>query len=112
MDRMMGKIKELEEQMALMHSVVVQGSMATTSTALGAHMAHVEVPKPNAFKGMRNAKDIDNFLWSLEQYFKAMGIVEDAGKINYAPLYLANTTMVWWRRRQANIEKGTCTIAT
>lgn len=95
MDRMMGKIKELEEQMALMHSVVVQGSMATTSTALGAHMAHVEVPKPNAFKGTCNAKDIDNFLWILEKCFKALGIMEDAQKIDHAPLYLADTAMVW-----------------
>lgn len=64
MDRMMGKIKKLEEQMALMCSVVVQGSMAGTSFALGAPTTRMKVPKPNAFKGTHNAKDIDNFLWS------------------------------------------------
>ncbi|XP_043809670.1 uncharacterized protein LOC122722623 [Manihot esculenta] len=113
MDRMMGRMKELEEQLALLRSVVVQGGMAATpSTSGGAPMARVEVPKPQAFRGTRNAKEIDNFLWSLEQYFKALGIVEDARKIDHAPLYLADTAMVWWRRREADIEKGTCTLET
>nr|POF24767.1 hypothetical protein CFP56_54555 [Quercus suber] len=31
----------------------------------------VKVPKPKPFNGARNAKDLENFLWDMEQYFKA-----------------------------------------
>lgn len=30
----------------------------------------MEVPKPKAYKGTKNGKQIDNFLWNLEQYFR------------------------------------------
>ncbi|XP_043809090.1 acidic leucine-rich nuclear phosphoprotein 32 family member B-like [Manihot esculenta] len=53
MDRMMGKIKKLEEQMALMCSVVVQGSMAGTSFALGA-------PTTRRFQGVEIQFSPDN----------------------------------------------------
>lgn len=65
-----------------------------SSTPLGAPTTRVQVPKPNAFRGTRNARDIENFLWSLEQYFRALGIVKDARKIDPAPQYLADIAMV------------------
>ena len=30
-----------------------------------------DVPKPKPYKGFRNAREIDNFLWSMEVYFDA-----------------------------------------
>ena len=36
-----------------------------------------EVPKPKTFGGSRDVREIDNFLWGLEQYFDAMGILDD-----------------------------------
>ena len=33
-------------------------------------------------------------------------------KIDMASLYLEDTALVWWRRRQGDIEKGTCTMDT
>ena len=40
-----------------------------------------EVPKPKTFGGSRDAREIDIFLWGLEQYFDAMGILNDAIKV-------------------------------
>ncbi|EOY14308.1 Uncharacterized protein TCM_033671 [Theobroma cacao] len=34
--------------------------------------------EPKEFQGERKAKEVDNFLWCLEQYFKAMSITKDA----------------------------------
>ena len=68
------------------------------------------MPKPRPYGGARNAKEIDNFLWSLEQCFKALG-VDDTKKVDHATLYLADTAMVWWRRRCGDMERGACTIA-
>ncbi|KAF2282345.1 hypothetical protein GH714_043993 [Hevea brasiliensis] len=92
-----------------------ENSTRRGANASGATMAmpsRVEVPKPSSFKGSRDAKEIDNFLWNMEQYFRALGITDDARKIDHAPLYLADTATVWWRRRQADREKGLCIINT
>ena len=83
---------------------------ATTSVSTGAH--RVEVPKPRSYAGARNAREVDNFLWGLEQYLGATGVVEDDAKVQTAELYLSDTAMLWWRRRQEDIRRGTCTIKT
>ncbi|KAL5840685.1 hypothetical protein ACOSQ3_013359 [Xanthoceras sorbifolium] len=36
----------------------------------------IKVPEPKHFKGSRNAKDLENFLWDMEQYFRAAKIPE------------------------------------
>ncbi|KAF2313713.1 hypothetical protein GH714_012837 [Hevea brasiliensis] len=107
----MGKLKEVEQQVSLVAMAVARGGVATTSGASLVIPSRVEVPKPSMYSGARNAKEIDNFLWSLEQYFRAIGITDDAKKVDHAPLYLVDTAMVWWRRRHGDMEKGLCTIA-
>ena len=67
------------------------------------------MPRPKSFAGTRNAHEVDNFLWGLEQYFDAIDIVEDGAKIEFAVLYLIDTAMLWWQRRQEDIKKGLCT---
>ncbi|KAL5760398.1 hypothetical protein ACOSP7_018912 [Xanthoceras sorbifolium] len=36
----------------------------------------IKVPEPKHFKGSRNAKELENFLWDMEQYFWAAKIPE------------------------------------
>ncbi|KAG8474091.1 hypothetical protein CXB51_033770 [Gossypium anomalum] len=48
--------------------------------ASGPKQCHVDVLKPEKFKGARSVREVDNFLWELEQYFKAMGIEDNATK--------------------------------
>lgn len=67
------------------------------------------MPKPKHYLGAKDAKEIYNILWSLEQCFKALG-VKDTKKVDHAILYLGDTIMVWWRRC-GDMEHGTCTIA-
>ncbi|KAF2294588.1 hypothetical protein GH714_012848 [Hevea brasiliensis] len=42
---------------------------------------------------------------------RAIGITDDAKKVDHAPLYLVDTAIVWWRWRHDDVEKGLCTIA-
>ena len=35
----------------------------------------VQMPEPKPFGGARNAKDLENFLWDMEQYFIAARIL-------------------------------------
>lgn len=54
----------------------------------------MDVSKPKTYGGSRSAKELDNLLWMLEQYFDAFNIDEDAQKIKTVPLYLVDSTMV------------------
>ncbi|KAF2282442.1 hypothetical protein GH714_044055 [Hevea brasiliensis] len=84
LDRVMGKVKDMEEQMSLVRMAILQGSVVGAATTSIAPTARVE-----------GAWDYG-------------GCQED----RHAPLYLADTAMVWWRRRLLDIERGTCTIST
>ena len=96
------EMKEMKGEVSLCKAVVAQGTFSPIVAP------KVDVPRPKSFHGSRNARELDNFIWSLEQYFDAMGIEEDAKKIKTAPLYLADAAMLWWRRRHGDIERGTC----
>ncbi|KAL4388985.1 hypothetical protein GQ457_09G028100 [Hibiscus cannabinus] len=100
------QLEALQADVALCKHAMVAGPSTTVETR------RVEVPRPRTFGGSRNAQEVDNFLYGLDQYLGAVGIVEDASKIQTASLYLTDTAMLWWRRRRNDIEKGTCTIST
>ena len=72
----------------------------------------MEVLKPQGFSGKRDAKELDNFLWHMEQYFEAIALTNEAAKVRIATLYLIDTATLWWRRRFADMEKDICTIET
>ena len=68
------EMDELKRELSACKAVIRGGVLAVAPTH------RVDVPKPKEFKGTRSAKDVDNFLWDMEQYFRVMGIVEDATK--------------------------------
>lgn len=72
----------------------------------------MKVPEPSRYEGKRDPKALDNFLWSVERYFEAMHVEDDASKICTATMYLSDDAVLWWRRRQEDIKKGLCSIAT
>ncbi|KAL3346514.1 hypothetical protein AABB24_025117 [Solanum stoloniferum] len=45
--------------------------------------AKVEAPKPPMFKGIRDAQEVENFLWHLENYFKYNRLKSDKSKANF-----------------------------
>ena len=74
--------------------------------------SRVEMPKPQMFSGKRNAKELNNFLWHIKRYFKAIAIMDKAIKKPTTTHYLTINATLRWRQRFADIEKGTCTIDT
>ena len=56
--------------------------------------ARVEAPKPPMFKGVRDAQEVENFLWNLENYFKCNRVRSDVNKINTAVLYHSEMPML------------------
>jgi hypothetical protein len=58
----------------------------------------METPKPKAFTGARNAREIDNFLYQMERFFDATFQLDDQSKLRTIPLYLGDIPTLWWRR--------------
>ncbi|RVW29620.1 hypothetical protein CK203_100962 [Vitis vinifera] len=98
--------QEIRQELAIYKTAVSARVMATHEAP------RVEVPKPHTFSGKRDAKELDNFLWHMERYFEAIALMDEATKVRTATLYLIDNATLWWRRRFADIEKGTCTIDT
>lgn len=90
--------------------MVCKRAMLSTPVAPVMEAKRLDVPKPKTFAGTRNAREVDNFLWGMDQYLDAMGIQDESTKIKNAALYLSDTATLWWRRRQEDVKKGTCHI--
>lgn len=78
----------------------------------GPSAGRVDFPRPNRFNGVRDAKEVENFLWQMEQYFDNLNLVDENAKVKAATSYLSDTAMLWWRRKHSEIEQGTCRIDT
>ncbi|PKI61277.1 hypothetical protein CRG98_018341 [Punica granatum] len=48
---------------------------------MGQFSARPDFPGPKEFKGTRVAKDVDNFIWSMEAYFRATGVEDEAIRV-------------------------------
>ncbi|XP_070018206.1 uncharacterized protein [Nicotiana sylvestris] len=104
-DAMKAKIESLEEH-------VNAGVTEVAVNVVVMREAKIEAPKPSMFKGVRDAQEVKNFLWYLENYFRHGKVRDDEAKINTAVLYLSETAMLWWRRKMTDMDKGLCTIST
>ncbi|VFQ95758.1 unnamed protein product [Cuscuta campestris] len=67
--------------------ILKQAVSATARTNMDVAPSKIKVPEPKHFDGARNAKELENFLWDMEEYFKAAKIPEGE-KVSIAPMYL------------------------
>ncbi|RVX00197.1 hypothetical protein CK203_026713 [Vitis vinifera] len=63
----------------------------------------VILKKPKGFSGNRNAKELENFLWDIEQFFKAAH-VPDGEKVSITSMYLIGDS----KTVVANQDGGRC----
>ena len=56
----------------------------------------VQAPKPKSFSGNCNARELENFLWDMEQFFKAARVL-DSEKVSITSMYLMGDAKLWWR---------------
>ncbi|KAK3031129.1 hypothetical protein RJ639_035127 [Escallonia herrerae] len=71
-----------------------------------------ECQSPRVYRGARDAKELENFLFDIEQYFRAIRVDSEATKVSMAALYLVRDAKLWWRKKYAKIEDGSCVINT
>ncbi|RVW58802.1 hypothetical protein CK203_108278 [Vitis vinifera] len=95
------------EDIAVLKKAVLQGSASGPEAP-----SKVRVPEPKGFNGNRNAKELENFLWDIEQFFKAAH-VPDGEKVSITSMYLTGDAKLWWRTRmEDDAESGRPQITT
>lgn len=104
-DSMHDELKELHTKFDVVVSLCGNGS----HTFGGAR--RTRVPEPHSFGGMRDAKELENFIFDMEQYFLATG-AEEGGKVSTATMYLSGDAKLWWRTKYTDIQCGRCTVDT
>ena len=82
---------------------------APTEASVG---AKVKVPEPRAYGGARDARELENFLFDVEQYFKAVRVQSEETKVTMATMYLTGDAKLWWRTKYDDIQGGRCIIDT
>lgn len=55
-------------------------------------------PEPKAINGARSAKEVENFVFDVTQYFRVAHIPE-ADKVSITSMYLVGDVKLWWRTR-------------
>ena len=84
------EIKEVKGDMSLCKMAITQGTIYSSSSP------KIDIPRTKSYNGSRNARELDNFLWSLEQYFEATDIREEDRKIKTVPLFLSDAATLWF----------------
>ena len=104
---------------------VIQEKMAEMNTRIGVTMKAVEnvttgkthtgpnklkFPDPRPFKGNRDPKELMNFIFDVEQYFKTTTACIDNIKFTVATMHLIDDAKLRWRSKVQDIKNGFCTI--
>ena len=80
---------------------ILKKAMAQCPSTVSNAPPKVRVPEPKGFGGVRNAKELENFLWDMEQFFKATH-VPDGKKVSITSMYLFSDAKLWWRTRMGD----------
>ncbi|XP_022927092.1 uncharacterized protein LOC111434028 [Cucurbita moschata] len=106
-------IDDIQEKMSVMSTQIevtmkVVENISVGQTNTGSNK--LKFPDPRPFKGNRDAKELKNFIFDVEHYFKATLACTDDIKVTVASMYLIDDAKLWWRMKVQDIENGLCTI--
>ncbi|RWR91973.1 hypothetical protein CKAN_02116100 [Cinnamomum micranthum f. kanehirae] len=87
-----------KEQMETFSDELILFKRAIRTTGSLTENRRVKVPEPKPFAGTRNAKEQENFLWDMEQYFAAAHILIEE-RVTITSMYLSGDAKLWWRTR-------------
>ncbi|KAA0025392.1 uncharacterized protein E6C27_scaffold1220G00220 [Cucumis melo var. makuwa] len=112
-DAVAGRVEGLPIQELLARVDTLETNITAESPARGAiSVSRVKIPEPKPFCGARDAKALENYIFDLEQYFKATNTITEETKVTLATMHLSEDAKLWWRSRYVDIQEGRCTIDT
>ncbi|KAL6319627.1 hypothetical protein AAG906_020704 [Vitis piasezkii] len=93
-----GQVGFLEEEIALLKRVVLPGTPSISEP----YLAKVQVPEPKPFAGAWNAKDLENFIGDMNQYFNVARIPTNE-LVMITSMYFSGDAKLWWRMRTSDV---------
>ncbi|XP_072980653.1 uncharacterized protein [Typha angustifolia] len=109
-------VQHLKEQLVDLSArvTVLTRAMSTVQPAGHAegHSGRVRVSELCCYKGVRDAKELENFLFDVEQYFRVVRPDSKETKVTFATMYLDGDAKLWWRTHYEDIQGGRCNINT
>ncbi|TYK18747.1 senescence-specific cysteine protease sag39 [Cucumis melo var. makuwa] len=66
-------------------------------------VSRVKIPKPKPFYGARDAKALKNYIFDLEQYFRATTTITEEAKVTLATMFLSEDAKLWWRSQYVDM---------
>ncbi|XP_070049418.1 uncharacterized protein [Nicotiana tomentosiformis] len=112
-ETLMTRLANLEAELARLsqenedlkcETVVLRRAVGEDVPQRGADRLHVKIPEPKAFGGARSARELENFLWDMEQYFHVIRVKDEKEKVTLTSMYLSEDAKLWWRTRVAEDE--------
>ena len=106
-------VNSLKEQLAELSVRVNLTALALSNlptAAASGEPRRSNVPEPRAYEGVRDAQALENFLFDMEQYFRASRIVDEEDKVSIALMYFSGDAKSWWRSKYLEIQDGRCFI--
>ena len=70
----------------------------------------MRMPEPDSYGGAQDTKELENFLFDMEQYFHAMRLDSKEAKVTIATMYLIGHAKLWWQNKYEDIMVGQCPI--
>ena len=58
-----------------------------------------KVPEPRCYEGAKDAKELENFFFDIEQYFRIVHTDSEEDKVAMVAIYLAGGAKLWWRSK-------------
>ncbi|KAL0374991.1 UNVERIFIED_CONTAM: hypothetical protein Sradi_3414800 [Sesamum radiatum] len=92
------EMEQMSIQIGLLQRVVSKAPIVAQDVG-----ARLRIPEPKAYGGAPDAKEVENFLFDMEQYFLAANVVDEARKVSTATMYLGDAKS-WWRTKYAKIQ--------
>lgn len=87
--KLMDAITAMQNQLNyLKASLESEGRNPLVSGSSGAREVRQDLPKAKEFKGVRDAKLVETFLWQMERYAESLGLSEDQAKVRTASFFL------------------------
>jgi len=89
---------ESSERLAATEEMIAILKKTVTNSHVGVSSSKPKVPEPKCFGGARSSKELENFLWDMEQYFSVVkiNVVE---QVDLTVMYLTGDAKLWWRMR-------------
>ncbi|KAL0386194.1 UNVERIFIED_CONTAM: hypothetical protein Sradi_3013700 [Sesamum radiatum] len=107
--RLAGTVMNLEENVSSLEAEITRldfeledcRQRAVSNSPIVAHDAgaRFRIPEPKAYGSARDMKEVEHFLFDMEQYFPAANVEDEARKVSTAIMYLTGDAKLWWRTK-------------